>query len=111
MKYKCKILTSEFKQRVDEFINKMYPGNTYFSELERIRTRDTLNAIWNKKLDATTEFKELLTKYQILTPQYTESVFNGVEEGYQSRARIEWEGRVRKIDQIDEIYSYKRTIS
>lgn len=116
--YSIKVLTPEFKAKVDEFINKevleitatkkLAPERTsFFKSFQSLIQRGYLNTLWNNGYK---DYPEVLEYYQaegMMTPEYTEQILEPAEKGFQSRARVLWNGEIQKIDDIDEIISYK----
>jgi hypothetical protein len=51
--------------------------------------------------------KQYYTEKGVYPPKFTEQTVAAQERGLQNRARIIWEGQLQKIDEIDEIFSYK----
>ena len=119
MTYICKVLTKDFKSKVDKFLDEevkdkldiddkissdRYP---YLASFERIRQRDYLNSLWNNQYK---DLPEVLVYYEsvgLITPEFEEIELEPAEVGYQSRSRVLWNNEIQKIDDIDEIFSYK----
>lgn len=119
MYYLVKVFTPEFKVKVDNFIAKKLEGLEGFDKTwKEMNERGYLNTYWNGRMKLVGESKHfkndeefqaaLLEEYgDIAVPQFDEIHVPKAEVGLQSRARIMWNGEIQKIDEIDEIFSYK----
>lgn len=111
MIYTCKILNDDFLLKVNEYITKQienhYAEYTSIQQtMIKLEYRELLNNIWNKKIHSV-EVDRILQEEGILVPQYKEVDIPKADKGYQTQPRIEWKGEIRKIDDIDEIFSFK----
>lgn len=119
--YLCKVFTPEFKVKFDaqveqEVIAKLtkkgdinHERASFLKEFERLRVKDSFYFMWNKpeELNKYPEIEEYYKSIGLWTPEYTEIQLESAEKGLQSRARVMWNGEIKKIDEIDEIFSYK----
>ncbi len=118
--YKCKILTPDFFKRVNDYIEKISLEQAEKDILLTVPNRDLrlklcvkINAhrnwssfcfIWNRQFDAADE--PLFKEFEFFDPEYTEEIFHKKQEGFQSQPRIEWNGKIEKIDDIHEIFHF-----
>ena len=105
MYYICKVLTPAFMIAVESFLDNVSKDTT-----NREKWKYTLNVIWNTKKD--TEATALLRAQlpEILRyPVYASKVFMALELGFQRQPRIMWNKDIRKIEDIDEVFSYRKT--
>lgn len=104
MKYQCKVLTPKFKKIVDNFLEEYLKEYTKIEKIfKKIDTISFLNKLWKGEYP---QYKEDFP--EVYTPEYTTEIFERVDGGYQSQPRILWKGEITKIDDIDEIISFKR---
>lgn len=118
MKYSVKVFTPEFKAKVDIYIaeqvkrkleEKGVPKDraTLLESFEALEQRAYLENAWNKKCDEYPEIYKYYKSIGLLEPEFITMELDSAEHGYQSRPRVIWNGTVQKIDEIDEIFSYK----
>lgn len=121
MNYICKIFTPEFKAKVEKVIDEAVKARlqknqtpddrkSFIAEFERLEIRSNLSHMWNnpEDMEKYPQIKEYYTELGIWTPEYTEITLKAQEQGLQSRPRVEWNGEIQKIDDIDDIFSFKR---
>lgn len=121
MIYLCKVLTPEFKAKLDtqiesevkrSLMKKNIPldRQTYAAEFERIRVRDDFHFMWNhpEEFEETPVVREYYEPRGLWTPEYTTVKLEQRDSGCQVQARVEWNGKIVKIDAIDEIFSFER---
>lgn len=113
MKYKCKVFTPSFQARVEEYIKHKISHVT--GVMGRIFARGDelqyLLQLWNGDLnidDFNIKSREDLIEYNILTPEFTEEILDAQERGLQAQPRVMWKGEIKKINEIDEIFSFCR---
>lgn len=115
------MFTPEFKAKFDAEIEKDVEDEltkkgissdrkTFVAEFIRIQARSSFYNMWNHPdaFDKYPNVKEYYESIGLLTPQFIESVFESAEKGLQSQPRIMWKGEIKKIDDIEEIYSFAR---
>jgi hypothetical protein len=121
MDYIVKVLTSEFKAKVDVIVeaeldkhiedNDIDPSRiSFIRSFKKGEKMSFLYLMWNGQVDFT-QYPILKTYYNelgILEPEYTEITLKAQQQGYQSRPRVEWNGEIKKIDDIDDIFSFER---
>lgn len=119
--YICKVLTADFKTKLDkaveeEVMRKISEKDrasdriNFLKEFESIRVRDNFNYMWNNQehlIKEVPKVKEYYESVGLWTPEYTELLLNSEEKGYQSQPRVMWNGEIKKINEIDEIISYR----
>lgn len=121
MTYIVKVLTPEFKAKLDQYLlehatakvekdgNYNPDRKDWLISWEVLQMRETFNSIWNRPEDFLDieGIQEYYESVGLWTPEYTEMELKSAEVGWQSRARVEWNGEIKKIDEIDEIFSYR----
>lgn len=108
MNYVCKVLTPDFKKLVDLFIEERTEQVIGIAkEFKKIDLMSGLLAIWNRPSDLSTETILIYESLGLYPAQFTEVTLKSAETGYQNKARVIWNDEVQKIDEIDEIISYK----
>lgn len=121
MNYIVKVLTSEFKAKVNTIVEKELDNHIEDNDIDPSRISfirsfkkgekmSFLHLMWNGQIDFT-QYPILKTYYNelgILEPEYTEITLEAKEQGYQSQPRVEWNGEIVKIDDIDDIFSFER---
>jgi hypothetical protein len=108
MHYQIKILTPEFAAIVDKYIHEVTQHLSGFAKsMEMGAVRDCLYQYWNNPDSCSDLVKQYYTEKGVYPPKFTEQTVAAQERGLQNRARIIWEGQLQKIDEIDEIFSYK----
>ena len=108
MQYQIKVLTDETLAKLNKFLDEVTHDEIGLrKEFSMLQWRGYVTSFWNKP-EGRDSMLELLTDLDLVTPQFTTQVVPKAEEGYQSMPRIMWNGKVEKIDDVDQIYSYKR---
>lgn len=122
MKYICKVFKPEFKslfdatveQEVKQALEKRGKANheraSFLGEFEALRIRDSFYLMWNKP-ELFADYPQVEEYYRSIglwIPEFDIIELEAAEQGLQSRARVMWNNEVRKIDEIDEIFSYKQ---
>jgi hypothetical protein len=119
MPYHVKILTPSFKKKVDELVTieieaslkrKHVPldRKTFAAEFEQIMVWDSFYEMWNHPEVFPAKVTEYYKEMGVLTPEFSEMVLDEAEQGLQSKPRVIWNGHPQKIDDIQEIFSYKK---
>jgi hypothetical protein len=119
--YECKVFTPAFKAKLDAEIEKEVQQRckeknipldrqNYSAEFQRITTRDSFNFMWNhpEQFERYPEVKQYYESIGLWTPEYTIIKLEDCKEGLQSKERVMWNGKITKIDDIDEIFSFVR---
>lgn len=117
--YQCKIFTPEFLAKVNQYIEASVEADLIAKNIDptkvsfkkaflRIETRQHLNMMWNypEAYEKYPDAKQYYVELGLFTPECTVSTFIQAEIGYQSQPRIYWKDEIKKIDDIDEIYSF-----
>ena len=120
MQYKCKVLTPEFFARIEaEVKESAFQKASTEVPLDatnrdaRIKARARMNEIlswsgncmvWNRSYDKE-KYEEIFSQWEFFNPEYTEEIFESKETGLQSQPRIEWKGKIEKVEDIREIFS------
>lgn len=118
--YICKIFTPEFKAKLEQQIlgdieekqkteGKVNANGISLESFQAIRIRMNYNFMWNnpKAFKDSPEVEEYYRSVGLWEPECTEIQLEAAESGFQSRPRVMWNGEVTKIDEIDEIFSYR----
>ncbi len=119
--YECKVLTPEFKIKLDAEIKraveerlkeKNIPSDrpSYAAEFHRMEIRDLFISVWHhpEEFEKIAEMKSYLESVGLWTPEFTITKFEARDSPSQVQARIQWNDKIRKIDDIDEIISFER---
>lgn len=118
--YLCKVLTPEFKAKWDTQLQyeieaalrrKKIPTDrpTFARRFEEILARDSYFHMWNNPEQLAT-VPNLMGYYKemgLWEPEFTEVKFPVKNGPLQVLARIEWNGVVKKIEDIDEIFQFR----
>jgi hypothetical protein len=107
-RYKVRVMKPSFKERVDAYITSKTFGETneLVRNMEAMRVRENLNHFWNHKEEFSEQKRSYFEDMGIGTPEYTEIVVESAEKGFQSQPRIEWDGKIKKINEIDDIFYF-----
>ena len=110
MLYECKIFTDEAFQARQNFIDAQLGDKTGMTRyIEKMQMEDHLNLLNRKIINGKPIHDwELEIPVEVREPSYTIQQFKPAEVGYQSQPRIEWRGEIKKIDEIERIFSFKR---
>jgi hypothetical protein len=101
-------MTDEFKEKLDLFLESMTSGMDGFeTEFAKIDIRRTLNSIWSKDVVVGDGVMERLALDGVAEPQFDNVELQSKETGYQVRPRVEFNGKIQAIDDIDAIVSYR----
>lgn len=110
MIYICKVYTSEFFDRLIQEVNnstKGYKGaERSFRKLELIEYLQHIHN--NQESESSLKAKKFLDELNLFTPEFTIKEFKSEEKGYQSQPRIMFKDKVTKIEDIDQIFSFKK---
>jgi hypothetical protein len=114
--YEIKVLTPEFQAKLNAYLEeyaKKVMNEVHMSEftpqMAKDRERYGLNHMWNNTEHYAESHPEVLAHYHqlgLLEPQYTTMLVQSRNTASQVQARIEWKGEIKKIDDIDEIFSF-----
>lgn len=120
--YICKVFTPEFKAKIDNYINESINNwlvsegkdieeerKSYSAIFRRLELRDSITFLLNNSECRTTIGHDSKAYYEsvgIWEPEYTTIELEAQERGYQSQPRVLWNGEIKKIDEIDEIFSF-----
>lgn len=108
MNYKCRVLTPKFREILERALNELTSEKDEFlKDIAKQGWMITFRDIWG---GGSTEGMRLALEDRypgITTPEYTEVSYKQAENSIQTRARIYYNGEVRKIDEIPEIIAYE----
>lgn len=118
MSYLIKVLTPEFKQRVETQVQleveaalkeKHIPvdRDSFAKRFQYLMTWDAFYAMWNDADKFPDSIKEHYRQLGLWTPEFSEMTVEEQDKGLQSKARILWNNKITRIDDVKEIFSYK----
>lgn len=101
----AQVMTPSFEVAVNDYLAQFYDAeNPLKSSFEQSMVRDALTNVWKDNSDSFAKY----VPENLLQPETTEIVLDDVTEGFQHYARVIWNGKIEKVDEIDSIVSYKR---
>ncbi len=120
MKYLCKQFTPDFFERLEKQIEievnerakeREIPAdrNSFYKSFERHRVRDFFNSLYTKPIQFSKypEVVDIYRQMNLYPAEFIEITLESKECGFQSMPRVEWNGEIKKIDEVNEIFSYK----
>ena len=91
------------ENKIDEVDKRM----KMLDEFEEILYKMNIYNMWNTKHKWDQKAIDTCKDWCIWEPQYTEEIFEDKRQGFQSMERIEWNGEIKKVENIDEILSVR----
>lgn len=108
--YICRVFTPGFWMRLDNHIReelKQYNGTALQKRIHEWRIRSSFYMMYNRPEEFPDEVKSYYMSLGLWSPDYVEVELEAKEVGVFATPRIEWEGKIRKIDDIAEIFFYR----
>lgn len=119
MNYLIKVITPEFKELVEKWIDNKtlgLVGNK--KQSERLKLKTNLQLYWNGSMNLSiptthyktnTEFQAALKGYfgEVAVPEFVELCVEDKRTGLDARVRIMWNGEVIRVSEIADVFSYR----
>ena len=102
-------MTDEFIERLELHIKTEFGSDPSFKRsFDIFDYRVFLIAVWKKDWKTNNEVENLLKSLNLFEPEFTEIEFSSCESGYQNSPRILWKNKIQKIEEINEVFSFKQ---